>query len=108
MLLGPTLKAVPTHFGKDFGVVITPLVLLGILVALGTIIGDTVESTISGDHSIAGALQQFVMLIVNPITEGIKELNDFVFEKWHIPMIFITITATFGLQRILGSKSKEE
>ena len=107
MLLGPTLKAVPVHFGKDFGVVITPLVLLGILVALGAIIDDTVESNI-GDQSIAGALQQFVMLIVNPITNGIKSLNTFVFDKWHIPIIFITITATFGLQRILGSKSKEE
>ena len=108
MLLGPTLKAVPTHFGKDFGVVITPLVLLGILYALAQIIDVNVKDPVGEPGSITLALKQFVFLIVNTITKGITNLNNFVFDTWHIPMIFITITATFGLQRIWGSKSKEE
>jgi len=113
--IGPLVRFVPKHFGKDLAVVILPVIMLGVFFALATLLVKWIPE--SGwpmpnaldlkDQSIWRAVGQFFVHLLHPVAETILTLKEYCFDKWFVPGILVVTTAILGWQRVVKQQAEK-
>ena len=110
----PLMEFIPKHFGKDLAIVILPVILLGVLYALATLLTKWIPESgwpMPGaldlrNQSLWTALGQFFVHLTHPACEAIITLKEYCFANWFVPGILIVTTAILGWQRIQKQSAK--
>ena len=113
--LGPLIRFIPKHFGKDLAVVILPVILLGVFFAMGTLLIKWIPETgwpmpnalNLKDQSVWHAVGQFFVHLLHPVAEAILTLKDYCFDKWFVPGILVVTTAILGWQPVLKQQAEK-
>ena len=110
----PLMEFIPKHFGKDLAIVILPVILLGVLFALATLLTKWIPESgwpMPGaldlrNQSLWTALGQFFVHLTHPACEAIITLKEYCFANWFVAGILIVTTAILGWQRIQKQSAK--